>query len=55
MVARIVKPEAFQIHFFYKNRKFWVEAGFFLIFTNFQPHLPLTLLKNKLHRLFLFG
>ena len=47
MVARIVKPEAFQKHFFYKNRKFWVEAGCFYIFTNFQPHLSLTLLENN--------
>ena len=29
MVACIDKPEAFRILFFiYKNRKFWVEAGY---------------------------
>ena len=30
MVERIVKPrkpQVFPIYFFYKNRKFWVEAG----------------------------
>ena len=58
MVGPTVKPrksEVLPTYFFHKNLKFWVEAGCSSIFTNFQPHLLLTFLENKLHKLSFSG